>query len=415
MTEADELSFHSWKAPGRDLEILSVEDALRGIRDFSIDGHMRLARGGIEVGGVLFGAHEGPRIWVQAWRPIACEHASGPSFILSEKDDASLTRMVDEYQADPALHGMLPVGWFVSHTRSGIEIRDHELKFWEKHFAESWQIALVVKPSRFQPVDAGYFFRDELNEVRQDASYQMFVLPVEKRGPPRDRRERGHAEVPEQAPAQHSQYDKSDQAFEQSTAPSTMALDKIQPGPLPPMVLREELRPSGTPRKAWAMILMIVAGALLGMIARIAALYYIDTHPPTLGLRVSEENQELRVRWDKDAVKDWSTASGEILFREAKKEVTEKMDSEALKLGAFGYVRHSTDVLVQLKVVRNGKPPIVEVARFVGPYTEGEIPGQAAGQGSDANRAKQQAQPRRKKRVLRNAPELDIEAPLPAR
>ena len=417
MIEADELSFHSWKAPGRDLEILSVEDALRGIRDFSIDGHMRLARGGIEVGGVLFGAREGSRIWVQAWRPIACEHANGPSFILSEKDEASLARMAEESQTDPGLEGMIPVGWFVSHTRSGIEIRDGELKFWEKYFPQNWQIALVVKPSRFQPVEAGYFFRDELNEVRKESSYHEFTLPIERKGPPRERKERDRTEdqAPPAPPPTALRYEKSDQAFETRRNPSAMALVTQQPGTYPPLVPLEELRGLGTRRKAWSMILLIVAGALVGAIARIAALYYIDTHPPTLGLSVSEENQELRVRWDKEAVKDWSSATGEILFKEAQREVTQNMDSEALRLGAFAYVRRSRDVLVQLKVMRTGKPPIIEVTRFVGPFAEGEIPRHAAAPELDTDKAKLPVQPRRRRRIPRNAPELEIEAPLPAR
>ncbi len=413
MIEADELSFHSWKAPGRDLEILSVEDALRGIRDFSIDGQMRLARGGIEVGGVLFGAREGSRIWVQAWRPMACEHASGPSFILSEKDEASLMRMAEEFQTDPTLEGMIPVGWFVSHTRSGIEIRDGELKFWERFFPENWQIALVVKPSRFQPVEAGYFFRDENNEIRKESSYHEFTLPVDKKGP-RERKERERTkEPPPVLPPTPFQYEKSDHVFETRRIPSAMALER-QTQPYPPMVVQEELRSLGTRRKTWSMILLIIAGALIGAIARIAALYYIDTHPPTLGLSVSEENQELRVRWDKDAVKDWNSATGEILFKEAQREVTQSMDSEALRLGAFGYVRHSRDVLVQLKVMRSGKPPIIEVSRFVGPYSEGEIPRQVGKPRLNSDTS-QQVQPRRKRRLQRTSPELEIEAPLPAR
>ena len=85
----------------------------------------------------------------------------------------------------------------------------------------------------------------------------------------------------------------------------------------------------------------------------------------------------MRVRWDKESLKSWNPVSGEIIFKEAQHETSQNMDAEALKLGAYGYVRHSRDVLVQLKVLRNGKAPIVEVARFVGPYTEGEIPRQA--------------------------------------
>src|SRR5579859_2129890 len=43
-------------------------------------------RGERETGGVLFGVHEPDRVRILARRPLRCEHAMGPGFVLSEKD-----------------------------------------------------------------------------------------------------------------------------------------------------------------------------------------------------------------------------------------------------------------------------------------------------------------------------------------
>ncbi len=409
MTEADELSFHSWKAPGYDLEIRAVEAVLRQIRDFAIDGHLRLARGGIEVGGVLFGSRQGSAIHVDAWRPIACEHASGPSFQLSPKDEAGFTTLLEDAKTDPELQQFEPVGWFISHTRSGIEIRDDEAALWEKYFPESWQICLVVKPSRFQPVEAGYFFRDGSNPIRRKASFLQFNLPttLEKR-PKRERRElmpqptimpdsdRAETTVLPR-PAAHLSAPRSNSDDQQQ------AMDRHREIPL---MAREQLRPRRTGRLVWGSLLFTIAATLLGLVGRLGLLYYQDTHKPTLGLRVMEENQELRIRWDKDQVRLWEAKSGEISFKDGASETLQVLDADALKLGAYAFVRQSGEVQVQVKVFRVGKSTVIERARFIGP-----VPNDLQLKAKPPE--VKQARPIRRRRRNADAPELDVPAPPP--
>ncbi len=394
MTEADELSFHSWKAPGHDLEIITVEAVLTQIRDFAVDGYLRLARGGIEVGGILFGLHEARQIKIKAWRPIACEHANGPSFQLSAKDESGLVRLMEEARDESELRGLEPVGWFVSHTRSDISIRIEDGIFWGKYFPKSWQIALVVKPSRFQPVQAGYFFRTG-SQTPLDPCLNEFVLPaaqVEKR-PLREKR----VWTPPPPEVRHEIVEElieSEMAVQTSPRTYREMTSKYEV----PFV-REELRPKRNYRRLLVVFLSVIAGSLLGVVGRLAFLYYSDTHQPHLGLSVSEVNQELRVRWNKELIREWKTSTAEIRFREANGETAQTMTAEALMLGAFSYVRKSGDVQIQLKVFRDGKSPVVELARFVGPLpaTIGNKPP------ADGRRQV------RRRRVNRNAQEAQVE------
>ena len=59
------------------------------IRHEVAEGFQRLSRGGIEVGGVLYGVRDGRAVRVMAMRPIACEHARGPAFLHSPTGIAS--------------------------------------------------------------------------------------------------------------------------------------------------------------------------------------------------------------------------------------------------------------------------------------------------------------------------------------
>jgi hypothetical protein len=55
--------------------------------DFQVnEAYRRIPHGGVEIGGVLYGRFEPKGVIIEALRPIDCEHASGPSFLLSEKD-----------------------------------------------------------------------------------------------------------------------------------------------------------------------------------------------------------------------------------------------------------------------------------------------------------------------------------------
>src|SRR5258708_3694492 len=59
------------------------------------EGFKRLSKGGVEVGGILFGRRTDEIIRVLAWRPIPCEHARGPAFLLSNEDKQRLMGMME--------------------------------------------------------------------------------------------------------------------------------------------------------------------------------------------------------------------------------------------------------------------------------------------------------------------------------
>src|SRR5271168_2761116 len=113
-----DVKFASWNVAESPIAVEYSLIAIEEIRHAVAEGFQRLSRGGIEVGGILYGTREGRMVQVLAMRPIACEHARGPAFLLSDKDRVALNEQLLRDKEDPHLEGLISVGWFLSHTRS---------------------------------------------------------------------------------------------------------------------------------------------------------------------------------------------------------------------------------------------------------------------------------------------------------
>ena len=194
--------FGRWSVDGRSLQIEYSAAAMEEVRAAVIEGLHKLPRGGLEVGGVLFGERTGDSVRILTSRPIACAHAAGPSFVLSGDDESGLRKLLEPAAENPAPAGMVPVGWYHSHTRSGIFLSDLDQAIYDRYFPEPWQVSLVVHPEKSKPTRAGFFFREEGN-VHRDRCYREFELepPAKARKPPEPRRAQPpRPEIPEPDP-----------------------------------------------------------------------------------------------------------------------------------------------------------------------------------------------------------------------
>ena len=109
----EEGAFGAWRvAGGRYVECsLAVLEQLRAS---AVDGLRALPRGGLEIGGVLFGVEKAGVVRITAQVPLPCEHALGPGFVLSANDRKALNNILAG--TDPCLAGVRPVGWYRSQT-----------------------------------------------------------------------------------------------------------------------------------------------------------------------------------------------------------------------------------------------------------------------------------------------------------
>jgi len=147
--------------------------------DFQVsEGFRRIPHGGIETGGLLFGTRGSNSPKIEAFRTIECEHASGPSFNLSERDVAQLREQLSGAAADSELAGLEVLGWFVAHTRSPLQMNDRETALFNELFPEPGGIMLLVKPERFQPTRFGFIVRGADGRFARDATPNAIILPL---------------------------------------------------------------------------------------------------------------------------------------------------------------------------------------------------------------------------------------------
>src|ERR1041384_4109226 len=162
-----------WTTPECPFTIEYDVELLDDIRLSVVDAFFSMPRGGVEIGGILLGRHEHGRVSILNSAPLECEHATGPSFPLSERDLSKLEQQLADLGQNRNLR---PIGWYRSLTRSGIFLSDADLEICRRFFGEPWQVALVIKPHDLEPVRAGFFFRDARGEIHASDSYLEFVL-----------------------------------------------------------------------------------------------------------------------------------------------------------------------------------------------------------------------------------------------
>lgn len=186
----------SWSAPECRFTAAYLPRVLDDIRLAVIDAFFSLPRGGAEIGGILLGDFRKGEVRITGYAAIECEHAFGPSFTLSSRDQARLAEILAETRRSSP--GRPAVGWYHSHTRSEIFLSDADQEIHRRFFPEAWQAALVLRPHTFQPTRAGFFFREEDGSIRGDASYREFDLdPL----PPRPNGAVAEPASPPRAPA----------------------------------------------------------------------------------------------------------------------------------------------------------------------------------------------------------------------
>src|SRR2546423_3788308 len=98
-----DMKFGSWSVAESPITIEYSLVVIEEIRHEVAEGFQKLSRGGIEVGGVMYGVRAGQTVRIMAIRPAACEHASGPAFRPSERDRTALQEQLRQDLTDPRL------------------------------------------------------------------------------------------------------------------------------------------------------------------------------------------------------------------------------------------------------------------------------------------------------------------------
>ena len=349
MTEPSvEFVFGTWKAPQIPLAIEYPLEVMDEIRATAAEGLQKLARGGLEVGGVLFGSRREAGIRILTWRPIPCEHALGPTLQLSERDRAELKRLLEEAPEDPDLSGLQPVGWYLSHTRSDILLSPADLEIFNSFFPEAWQVTLVLRPTQLGPANAGFFVREADGTLKSDASYQDFSLkPLPRAARPAD---------PISTPAKDRSI--AAPAPQTTAAAAEIKTAKAMGAPL----FRTLERPA--PQRRWLRMLPVILGLMVaGFLVKER---YLPENQP-FSFHVYDTGGTVQIEWNQNSKPVRNSHVGIIDIKDNGETKRYALDDDELHAGKMTYLRHGGDLELRMTVYPAGSTAIQEFAHFLDP------------------------------------------------
>jgi hypothetical protein len=359
--------FGSWSVAESPISIEYSLVVIEEIRHEVAEGFQRLSRGGIEVGGILYGMRDGRTVRVLAMRPIACEHARGPAFLLSDKDRVVLNDQLVREKEDSQLEGLISVGWFLSHTRSEIALTESDLEIYSIFFPTPWQVTLVIRPGRGGSMRAGYFVREADGTVKSEKSYLEFNFPdrlagVLDRAPDRAPRERTGRKMQSfyRAEAEGGPNAGPAASAVVPARPDTGLFVQPSPGYAGPQFL-----PPTPPRRKWPLLVAWAAVVLLG--GGLFVRYWMEinlTEPITLA--VVEHDGQLQVQWNNAAKLVKNAMRGSLEISDGGETKTYALSRQLLASGNFTIVRKSGDVEVHMTVESPDGARWQEASRYLG-------------------------------------------------
>ena len=323
--------------PGTALTIDCAQEVIEQIRAAALAGLRQLSRGGLEVGGLLLGEHtvEGRAnaIRILSWRPILCEHARGPAFLLTDKDRAELTNLLRSMTGESST-GTQPLGWFVSHTKGAAALTDSDHEIYRQFFPEAWQTTLVLNPGRDGSAEASFFVRDVHGRIRPAGQPKFSISPAK---PP----------VP---------------ATRVAAAPEQHLKSRRAAG-----------RRAWFERRGWiwlvpALLALIVVGTMLdrSVVNRIMGWREGVSKPASFGFRASDAGDELRIEWDRNSQTIREAARASLEIKDGTVTVPIALDSGRLREGFFNYTRKSGELELRMTVYPPSGAPAQEFTKFVG-------------------------------------------------
>lgn len=321
---------------------------LQDIRVVAVAGLLSIRRGGLEVGGLLFGTIEGFTVSVVEFRPLSIEYFMGPSFSLSPSDEANLQKLLEEPSIDPQLADLRPVGWYHSHTRSDVFLSAEDIGIHDRFFPGTAQIAVVIKPFKFEPAKFGVFARTA--DLRLSGYPPSCYFEVGNRHP--------SPEIP---------------GGELSGQPAPLVVPEVIPvaDAVPAVVALPVLSRRQRVVRFFGPNFRAIAAA--GLLCAGAGVFVAKRSPPgeqvaPMRLHLSAAGDELTIAWDSDsrAIKQARAGSVSIIDGGQQNAIL-PLDDDSLKRGTVTYVRRTGDVVVRMLIAPESGPVIEEVARYIGP------------------------------------------------
>ncbi len=341
---------------GPDVSTLRIEysaEAIEAVRTAAVEGLYKLARGGLDVGGLLLGRKDGDILHILGSRPIACEHARGPSFLLSPNDEAALDAQLASLASEAEASGLALAGWYRSNTRGGLLLTGEDLALWDRCCPEPWQVALVLHPERLKPTRAAFFLRPRGGWAGEPVPALIVELAPPHKAPP------VAATPPPPAPSQ-----------EAAASPAAPPPDAGQPAAPAASHLPSGRRPASRRPAFWLLF------ALAWCIAAVSLAFGLREYwlPPDVSpfpLRLTESSGQVFIEWDAAKGRIRTAGSGTLEVDDGGWRTSYQLSAGQVRSGRLTYIRTSPDVAVRLRLVLPGGRVVEGVSRIAAPARPG--------------------------------------------
>jgi len=341
---------------GLDASPLRIEysaDALEAVRAAAVDGLYKLIRGGLDVGGLLLGRNDGGAVRILDSRPIACEHALGPSFLLSANDEAALDTQLASLASETESSGLTLAGWYRSNTRGGLRLTAEDIALWDRCCPQPWQVALVLHPERLKPTRAAFFVRPPGGWAGEPAPFLVVELSPPVKSPPVP------ATPPPPPPAEAPQ----DGAESPTAAPQQEGAQSAAP---PASQTLPERRPASQRPAFWFLFALAWCVAAVSLAFGLRE-YWLPPADVPLPLRLAESSGQLLVQWDPADARVRAAQSGTLEVDDGGWRSTYQLSAAQSRGGSLTYIRTSPDVAVRLRLALPGGRIVEGASRIAAP------------------------------------------------
>jgi proteasome lid subunit RPN8/RPN11 len=380
-------------------------DAVDGIARDVVEG-LTSSRRGIEAGGLLLGHAEPgdrPRVWIDRYQRLACEHRLGPRFSLDAKDIEELEKAAAAIHQSSELN---IVGFYRSHPHPGFQLEEADHELIARYFSDPGDLILLIRPESAASISAQFFARNAAGEVRPSGGEFPFhgrvvgaldgslaeepapqpdadAVPCVPEGPPAtpDRanlREGFRRLVPDFVPVEEQ--GRPSRAFmNESTLPAPQRPDRSTP-----LAHTDELERSSTGsffRRWWPLggAIVLVGGAfwlLLPNVGRreatpVTAVASSETGVAVrpLGLYVDTSGAAWRISWNRDATALNGARAVALFVRDGDDQNRVDLSPQDLASGSYQYKPGGQDITFRLEVTDNSGHLTAESFRLMNSAT----------------------------------------------
>ena len=362
-------SHYVWEVAGKPVSIHLDFNVVDRLAMDVMRGFGAVPKRGAEVGGLLIGSIEtGEKLVVRIedFVPVTCDYLRGPSFQLTEKDEARFAEAVERVKQARGNEPKL-VGYYRSHTREALALSDEDLNLFGRYLGDPNQIMLLVRPFATR-TSIGAFFFQENGSFRRESSYQEFPfkrrdlgggtsLPM--RSAPRETAEIGT--IAEETPGS----DLRDWLKSRGDS-SNSILQAEKPKPTPGSSTAQF-------RSKWVWIPLSFVFLILGVVVGFQAALMLNkpgaelasASTMALDLTAKMEAGKVIIRWDRNSAPVRNAASGTLRIMDGEFSKMVNLDTRQLQNGSVIYMSAENKVGFRLEVTMRQKTLVSESVDFV--------------------------------------------------